>query len=50
MSAKLIVHNIPPTLTIEEFCNNFKGFKGFNNANFLYSEENGMYSNNRLII
>lgn len=42
MSEKLIVHNIPPSMTIEEFSSHFKGFKGFNNASFLYSDENGM--------
>lgn len=42
MSAKLIVHNIPPSMAIDEFTSHFKVFKGFNNANFLYSDENGM--------
>lgn len=42
MTAKLIVHNIPPTMSLDEFRGHFKGFKGFNDANFLYSDDNGM--------
>ena len=43
MSAKLIVHNIPPTMALDEFTTQFKVFKGFNNANFLCADENGQY-------
>ena len=43
MSAKLIIHNIPPSMPIDELSSHFKGFKGFNNANFLYADESGMY-------
>lgn len=42
MSVKLIVHNIPSSMNIDEFSSHFKGFKGFNNANFMFSDENGM--------